>query len=370
LFAVNELPATTIAGLGGFIVGLIFGAAAQRTGFCTMGAVSDLVLMGDGRRFRSWLLAIAVAILGAQALHVAGAIDLNKSIYLTANFGWLGAIVGGLMVGYGMTRAGGCGSRILVRLGAGNLKSLIVFIFVGLFAYMTLRGIIAVARLRLESVGSIDLAALGLPRQGLVDFAAAATGLAVPTLRPILAAAVALAMLVWCFADAAFRASVRDVAAGAIIGVTVVLGWYVTGVVAFDEFQPLPLVSLTFIAPVGDSLQYLMTFTGATIGFGAATVGGVVAGSFLMAQATGTFRAESFADRDDLLAHLGGAALMGVGGVTALGCTIGQGITGMSTLSLGSLLAWVSILAGGAIGMKALEQGSFIGGLRAAFTRE
>jgi uncharacterized protein len=370
VFAVSELPATTIAGIGGFAIGLIFGATAQRTNFCTMGAISDLVLMGDARRFRSWLLAIAVAMLGSQALHMAGAIDLNKSIYLTSNFGWLGAIIGGLMFGYGMTRTGGCGSRTLVRLGAGNLKSVIVFIVVGLFAYMTMRGIIAVARLQLDAIGTVDLAARRLPRQGLPDMIAALIGAPAAAARHGVVVAVAAAILAYCFADPEFRRSARDVVAGLVIGATVALGWYVTGVIAFDEFQPLPLVSLTFIAPVGDSLQYLMTFTGATIGFGVATVGGVVAGSFLMAQATGTFRAESFVDRDDLLSHMGGAALMGVGGVTALGCTIGQGITGLSTLSLGSVLAWLSILAGGVVGMKALEQGSFVGGLRATLARD
>lgn len=370
MLAVGDLSVTTIAGIGGFAVGLIFGGTAQRTQFCTMGAVSDMVLMGDGRRFRAWILAIATAMLGSQALHLAGVVDLDKSIYLSANFGWLGAIIGGLMFGYGMTRAGGCGSRTLVRLGAGNLKSLIVFIVLGLCAYMTLRGIIAVARLRIDAAGTIDLAARGWPRQGLPDMAAALLGLPAPRVRQGLVTVLAAAMLYYCFASAAFRASASDIVAGIVIGATVTMGWYVTGVVAFDEFQPLPLVSLTFVAPAGDSLQYLMTFTGSTIGFGVATVGGVLAGSFLMAQATGTFRVESFTDRDDLLSHLGGAVFMGVGGVTALGCTIGQGITGMSTLSLGSLLAWLSILAGGVLGIKALEQGSFIGGLRATLARE
>ncbi len=366
----SELSATTIAGIGGLVLGLVFGATAQRTNFCTMGAISDLVLMGDARRFRSWLLAIAVAMLGSQALHVAGLVDLDKSIYLTANFGWLGAIVGGLMFGFGMTRTGGCGSRTLVRLGAGNLKSVIVFVVVGLFAYMTLRGIVAVARLQLEAVGTINLTARGLPRQGLADMIAALLGAPVSWVRQGLTAAVAAGILSYCFASADFRGSLRDIVGGAVIGATIVLGWYVTGVAAFDDFQPLPLASLTFIAPVGDSLQYLMTFTGSTISFGVATVGGVIAGSFVMAKATGTFRGESFADRDDLLSHLGGAALMGVGGVTALGCTIGQGITGMSTLSLGSLLAWLSILAGGVLGMKVLEQGSFMAGLRATLARD
>jgi uncharacterized membrane protein YedE/YeeE len=153
----NELSITTIVGLGGFAIGLVFGAVVQRTNFCTMGGISDLVLMGDGRRFRAWLLAIAVAIIGTQTLHFAGLIDINKSIYLSANLGWLGAIIGGAMFGFGMTQTGGCASKTLVRLGAGNLKSLIVMVVLGIFAYMTLRGLLALPRLQIETT-NIDLA--------------------------------------------------------------------------------------------------------------------------------------------------------------------------------------------------------------------
>jgi hypothetical protein len=148
-----------------------------------------------------------------------------------------------------------------------------------------------------------------------------------------------------------------------------VAGWFVTGVLAADEFNPVQLASITFVAPAGESLQYLMTFTGSTINFGIAVVGGVIVGGFLMAVATGTFRVESFVDRQDLTRHLGGAVLMGSGGVLALGCTIGQGISGMSTLALGSMIAWLSILGGGYLGLKYLEEGSFGGAIRAVFAR-
>jgi hypothetical protein len=183
------------------------------------------------------------------------------------------------------------------------------------------------------------------------------------------AVAVAAAFLVFCFKDAGFRRSAANVAAGVIIGLTAVAGWIVTGILGADEFDPVPLASITFVAPVAESLQYLMTFTGSTITFGIAVVGGVIAGSFLMAVATGTFRIESFADRGDMLRHLGGAALMGAGGILALGCSIGQGITGMSTLALGSVIAWLSILAGAYLGIRYLEEGSFVGALRASLAR-
>lgn len=364
----DGLSVTTIVGLGGFAVGLVFGAAVQRTNFCTMGGISDLVLMGDGRRFRAWLLAIAVAIIGTQALHFGGLIDVNKSIYLTPNLGWLGAIIGGLMFGFGMTQTGGCASKTLVRLGSGNLKSLIVMLVLGIFAYMTLRGLLALPRLQIETT-NIDLTTRGLHDQNLGEMAGAAIGVPAAYARAGVAAVVALLFLVICFKDAAFRRSPANIVGGLVVGLCAVAGWVVTGILANDEFNPVQLASITFVAPAGDSLQYLMTFTGSTINFGIAVIGGVIVGSFLMAMATGSFTLESFVDRNDLMRHLGGAMLMGAGGVLALGCTIGQGITGMSTLALGSLLAWLSILGGGYLGIRYLEEGSFGGALRAVFAR-
>jgi uncharacterized membrane protein YedE/YeeE len=348
---------------------LVFGATAQRTNFCTMGGISDRVLMGDGRRLRAWVLATAVAVIGAQLLAFGGRVDLGRSIYLTANFGWLGAILGGLVFGFGMVLTGGCPSRTLVRLGAGNLKSLVVALVLGVVAYMTLRGLIAPARISFEGATNIDLTAYGLKSQNMGELAAAVLGVGEGAARAVAAVAVAAALLYFCFKDAAFRRSPRDVTAGVLIGLTAVAGWVVTGIIAFDEFEPVPLVSVTLVSPVADALQYLMTYTGATINFGIAVVGGIIAGSFLAAVASGEFRIESFTERNDLVRHLVGATFMGVGGVFALGCTIGQGVTGMSTLAFGSLIAWLSIMGGGYVGVKYLEEGSFGGVLRAAFAR-
>ena len=365
----SDLATTTIVGVGGFITGLVFGATVQRTNFCTMGGISDLVLMGDGRRFRAWMLAIAVAIIGTQGLHFSGAIDINKSIYLSSNLGWLGAILGGAMFGFGMTQTGGCASKTLVRLGAGNLKSLVVMIVLGIIAYTTLRGLLALVRVQLENATNIELKTHGLANQNIGEIVGALLGVPASTARAVAAVALAAAFLVFCFKDAAFRGSATNIAAGLIIGLTAVAGWVITGIIAADEFNPVQLASITFVAAAGETLQYLMTFTGSTINFGIAVIGGVIAGSFLMAMATGTFRLESFADRSDLVRHLAGATLMGAGGVMALGCTIGQGISGMSTLALGSAIAWLSILAGGYFGLKYLEEGSFGGAIRAALAR-
>jgi len=359
---------TIVASLG-FTLGLIFGAVVQRTGFCTMGAISDIVFLEDWNRFRAWMLAIAVAILASQGLHLAGAVDLNKSIYLTTNFGWAGAVIGGLLFGFGMSLSGGCGNKNLVRFGAGNLKSLVVTIFLGIFAYMTLRGLTGMARVQMEAAANLDLKPAGLAAQGLPDMISAATGASLAAVRGALALAAASGLIWFSFKDAGFRTSRANITAGVVIGLLVAGGWVVTGIVGFDEFEPTPLSSVTFVAPVGEGIMYLMTFSGSTINFGIAVVGGVILGSFVAAKANGEFRIESFTDGADMLRHIFGGSIMGIGGVLALGCTIGQGITGMSTLAAGSLIALGAIIAGGVLGMKYLEEGSLTGAFGALFGR-
>lgn len=365
----DGLSIRTIVALAGFAAGIIFGATANKTNFCTMGAVSDMVFMGDSKRFRAWMMTIAIAILGTQALHIAGKIDVSSSIYLTSNLGWLGAILGGVMFGFGMTMAGGCGNKTLVRIGGGNLKSIVVAIIMGIFAYMTLRGLIGLARLELEKTNINLTDTSGLETQSMVEMVARLVNAETESVRLAVALVFAGALLVYVFKSAEFRSSPSDIAAGLIIGLLVPVGWWITGVLGADEFEPTPLFSFTFVSPTAESIQYLMTFTGASINFGIATVGGVILGSFLMAISTKSFHIEAFSDSSDMIRHMIGAAIMGVGGILALGCTIGQGITGMSTLAFGSVIALLSILFGALWGLKSLEEDSILGGLKAVFSR-
>lgn len=365
----SDLEITTVVAIGGLVIGIVFGATAQRTNFCTMGGISDRVLMGDGRRLRAWVLATAVALAGSQFLSFAGYIDLGQSIYLTTNFGWLGAIIGGLIFGFGMTMTGGCPSRTLVRLGGGNLKSFVVAVVLGIIAYMTLRGVFAPARVAMENATNIDLAAYGYQDQSLGGIAAGILGAGDHALRTSTTLIVLLALLVYCFKDESFRKSPRNIIAGVIIGLTAVAGWIVTGIIGFDDFDPTRLESVSLISPVANSLQYLMTYTGSTVNFGIGLVAGIIAGSFIAAMISREFRVEAFTDSGDLVRHILGAAFMGFGGVLALGCTIGQGVSGMSTLAAGSLIAWLSIITGGYFGIKYLEEGTLGGAFKAAFAR-
>ncbi len=354
----DDLPVTTVVGTAGFVTGLAFGAVALHANFCIMGGLSDALFLRDFRRVRAWLLAVAVAMAGGHLLHGHGMIDLRQSIYLTPSLGWLGAVIGGVAFGFGMVLAGGCGSRNLVRAGAGSLKALVVVLVMGVFAYMTLRGITGAVRVELEAATNADLAALGAGSQGLADLLAAWAGVDAPAVRAALAAFLATALALFSLGDIRFLRTPRLLVAGLAIGALVAAGWAITGIMGADEFEPTSLASLTFVAPVGNALQYLMTFTGATVTFGVGAVGGTLVGSFLMAAATGTLHVEAFRDRGDMVRHLFGAAIMGIGGVMALGCTIGQGITGLSTLSLGSLIAVASIVVGALWGLKAQETGT------------
>jgi len=360
-------PVHTVSALA-FAIGIIFGGIGNKTNFCTMGAVSDWVNMGDKNRLRAWFLAIGLAMVVSQVLRRTGLIDLGDAIYLTPNFGWLGYLLGGFLFGIGMTLASGCGQRTLVRVGGGNLKSLVAMLFLGLTAYMTMRGLLALVRVNVIEVTNVSLAA---GSQGIDSLLGAALGIEnAAALTWTVTGILGGGLIIYALWSADFRRSFDNLLAGIVIGLIIPAGWYVTGVIGFDDFEPVRLESYTFIAPTAESLQYLMTFTGSTIGFGVAAVFGVILGSFLYAVLTGKFRVEYFVGREDMLRHIYGGILMGFGGVLALGCTVGQGITGMSTLALGSLMALVSIIFGSALTMKIeyyrLDDMGFLAALRQA----
>ncbi len=353
--AVAHLP-LLVAGLA-FALAFIFGAVANRVNFCTMGAVTDVVNFGDWRRMRMWVLAIATSITGAGVLSALGLVDFAKSIYTAPKVAWVSAIVGGFLFGFGMTLSSGCGSKTLIRAGAGNLKSWIVLIFLGVAAYMTLRGIFAVWRTSGLDPWRFDVSGLGAATSDLPALAAAFGLGAAKLWLPFVVAAL---LLVYVFKDREFRTTKELVIGGIVVGLVIVGGWYISGNVGYLAEDPNTLEekfvatnsgrmeSFSFTAPVAYTLELLMFWsdTSRILTFGIAGVLGMIAGSLAYALASKTFRWEGFGSVEDVANHMAGGVLMGFGGVTALGCTIGQGLTGISTLAIGSILAFASIVAG------------------------
>ena len=347
----TELAALTKEVLGAFFLGgLLLGIITQRTHFCTMGAISDVVHMGDWTRVRQWVSAIGVAMIGFAALSDLGLINPAKTLYASSRLMWLSTLVGGLMFGYGMVIASGCGNKTLVRIGGGNLKSVVVFVVMGVSAFATLKGITAVLR-----SSTVDTVFIDIPA------GASLSVLGIPNLGYLLGAALLLVVLrhkdFWTF---------DNLFAGFGVGAVVVAMWWVSGHLGFVPEHPDTLdavylatnsgriEALNFVAPVAYTLDWLMFYSDASkvLSAGIAAVAGVLLGAFASALQTQTFRWEGFANPRDLGQHLVGGVLMGVGGVTAMGCTFGQGLSGISTLSLNSVVALAAIVLGAVVSLR------------------
>ena len=330
----------------GLLIGLVYGAVGLLSGFCLMSSLRGWWAKGDSRLIRSYALALGVAIAAAQLLAARGVVDLGKSIYLQPSFSAPLMFFGGLLFGYGMVLSNGCGSRALVLLGRGNLRSFVVVIVLGIVAQMTLKGLIAPSRIVLLQASQMTATVTSLPAL-LSTF-----GLAETTARMLAASAISGALIIFAFAHAPFQRAWGQIAAGLAVGLLVAAGWFATGYLGADDFNPTPVTSLTFVAPIADTLQYAMLSTGLTLNFGIATVAGVFAGSLLTALVTRRFHLEGFTSPRHMLRSAGGAALMGAGGALAYGCSIGQGLTGLSTLALASFVAVAGILLGTAAGLR------------------
>ena len=339
------MDSTQIVLFSALVIGLVYGAVGLLSGFCMLSSLRGWWAEGDGRLVRTYALAMGTAIAASQVLAAAGLIDLGKSIYLQPTFSAPVLFLGGLLFGYGMVMSNGCGSRALVLLGRGNLRSLVVVIVLAIFAQMTLKGLIAPARITMVGASQTTAVANSVPAL------MASLGLSATAARMISASVLAAVLIIFAFADAPFRNSPGQVAAGIVVGLLVAAGWYGTGYLGADDFNPVPVTSLTFIAPIADALQYVMLSTGSTLNFGIITVFAVFAGSLVTALATGRFHLEAYQSPRHMLRSAGGAALMGAGGVMAFGCSVGQGLTGLSTLSLASFVAVAGILIGTAAGL-------------------
>ncbi len=366
------------------LVAIVMGAVANKTNFCTMGAVSDLVNIGDSGRMRAWLFAMTIAMLGViflEASHLVN-VDASRPPYRAANFAWIEYLVGGVMFGVGMTLGSGCGNKTLIRIGGGNIKSIFVFAVIAICAYFmvnpfpgTDKTIYSEVFYRWTNVLNVSLA----NKQDLGSFLnRVLPGTDVITARLILGGVIGVALLAFIFKSADFRARFDNMLGGAVVGIAVIGAWYIsTAMVTIaageDKYswtqytgddvwvmletkerpQDVAVQSFSFINPIGQVLRYgLNNFDERFLTFGVVSVIGIIFGSLLWALVSRGFRFEWFASIRDFFNHVIGGVLMGVGGVLALGCTIGQAVTGVSTLALGSFIAFAGIVFGSALTMK------------------
>ena len=342
-----------LAGLG---LGFVMGATARAGRFCTFGAIEDLVLAGKTLRLRAWALAIAVAIICVQFMLHAGFARIDEVFYLQARIGFASSIVGGLLFGLGMAMVGTCGYGVVVRMAGGDLKAFCSFLMLGLTGYITARGLLSYVKVYTFDQIFIEASAAG--GQGVPHFLAWASGLDVSMLWLPAGLVTGGLIVIYCFMCPLFRRSRRDIIAGCLIGLAVAGGFAVTGHLGAESFSPVRVQSLTYVLPLGETLIWLMTFTGASITFAIGAVVGTFFGALAVALFKREFHWEAFDDMREMRRHLLGAAAMGAGGVTALGCTIGQGISGISTLAVSPMLTLASILAGATFGLHWLLTGS------------
>jgi len=344
-----------------FFVAMALGAIVQRTGFCTMGAVSDVVTMGDWTRMRQWGLAAGVAMIGFGVLAWAGLISPDKTLYASNRWIWLSALVGGAIFGFGMVLSSGCASKALVRVGGGNLKALVVVGVLGVAAFATLKGLTAVWRTQtVDRVAQDFTTTASLPA-----WTAQALGARPEAIGLVLALLIGGALVAWTLAARDFRRG-TNLLGGIGVGAAVIAMWWISGHFGYVAEHPETLQetflatnstraeAFSFVSPIAYTLDWLMFYSDRNklLTIGIVSVFGVVVGSAVVALAQRSFRWEGFGGTGDLGHHLVGAVLMGVGGVTAMGCSIGQGVSGLSTLSATSFVAVAAMIGGAALALK------------------
>lgn len=340
-----QLTSAWMQALGGLAVGAALGFAVQRSRLCSFGAIEDFLMGGDSRRLRVFALALGIALLGTQALVLAGIVNPAETTYAPSALPLLSIVIGSVAFGVGMALVGTCGMGSLVRLGTGDLRGLVVVVILGAAAYAMLRGIFADLRIMF-----LERVSLGLPEAG-TDLAALVSRAAGVETRPLVAAVLGIALCLLAVRDARLRRTPRLLAAGVVLGLLVTAGWILTSLL-HDEFSgPARPQSLTFVSTVGKAVFAGLLNAQAFADFGVGSVIGTVLGAYLAALFAGEFRWEAFDDDREMRRHLVGAGLMGAGGILAGGCTIGQGITAGSMLALSWPVAVIGIVAGARLGI-------------------
>lgn len=310
---------------GTLLFGLLLGGLLQWSRLCLLRGLVHM-RQGNSLKLKAFMLAMVFALCSTQLLGWYSGIDLTQAIYVQDKPALLSILLGGLLFGCGMALSNACTGRSLVLAASGNLRSLVTLLSLAIGAGLTLSGLLAEARIWLENLSRISLPLQQLPL----------------SLGVLLAAG----MLIFALRGKELWQSKPDLIGSALVGVLIGAGWWLTGVVGYDEFEPTPLLSVSFVAPVFETQQYLLLFTGSKLNFAIVLVASVFAGALLRALLAGELVWEGFDSTARLQRSLSGGMLMGVGGVLSLGCTYGQALSGFSTLAITSLVAIAGIIAG------------------------
>lgn len=346
----DAISDSALVALVGMASGLLLGLAARLGRFCTMGAIEDMLYGKNDTRMRMWVLAIGLSVTGTFGLMAAGLLEPERSFYLSIRWMPVVSIIGGLMFGYGMALAGNCGFGSIARLGGGDMRAFVIVLVMGLSAYFVMSG--PIAPLRAMLINQQDVVPGEMP-PGFAHLLATITGGSVPLIGMTIGALIVAGTL----ASRRFLSNGRAIFWSAVVALAIVSGWAGSYWIATTGYTEMPVVSHSFSAPVGESLLYAMTGSARAPSFAVGSVAGVILGAFIGSLFKGHFRWEACEDPRELRRQITGAALMGVGAVLALGCTIGQGISAFSVLAFSAPVVFASILVGAALGLRQLIEG-------------
>ncbi|SEW19456.1 hypothetical protein SAMN04488515_1524 [Cognatiyoonia koreensis] len=337
-----------VAAAIGLVGGILLGLAARLGRFCTLGAIEDVLYGGSDQRIRLWIAAIGFAIIGSFGLMAFGLFDPAQSFYLARTWVPIASIAGGLLFGYGMALAGNCGFTALARLGGGDLRSFVIVVVIGMSAYATLSGPLAWVR-----VNILPESTLAAEPNGIAHMLGNLTGIS----TPFIGIGIGLSAVVYAMSNRTFRKDKSNAFWSFIIASSVIIAWAGMSYISRTGYEDLAVVSHTFSAPIGESILYGMTSSGRSLSFGIGSVAGVWIGAFAGSLIKGHFRWEACEDPRELRRQIFGAAMMGVGAVVALGCSIGQGLSAFSILSFSAPVTFAAIFAGAAFGLRQLIVG-------------
>ncbi len=344
----------------GLAAGAVLGFVARLNHFCTLSSLERFWYAGDSSGVRTWALASVSALIATQILVATGMAAVDQSFYLAPEFAWTGAIFGGIMFGIGMALVGTCGFGAVVRLGGGSLRALVVLTVIGLAALATQRGLLGQIRILLVDNLAFDFSFAGDQSIGSIASWAVGTDVRTP-----LAVLVGLGGLAWIFSARDYRRQHTQILTGLLIGLAIAFGWLATTYVANEAFAPVQIEAGSFVVPVGDTIMQVITYTNSLPDYGVGLICGTLVGAIAAALWKKDIRWEACDDARELGRHILGATLMGVGGVAAMGCTVGQGITGFSTMAISAPVVLISMAFGARLGLAWLVEGSFM----AAFQR-